>query len=101
MPAPRGHLSLAPSDSKSRLPAALCGRGCLARKRKPLNESSLGPSGEVAEWLKAPHSKCGVRATVSGVRIPPSPPNAQLSVSKAHQKSGHNAPDLLPNLPRL
>src|SRR5271168_4819736 len=30
--------------------------------------------GEVAEWLKAPHSKCGVRATVSGVRIPPSPP---------------------------
>src|SRR5512137_758791 len=30
--------------------------------------------GEVAEWLKAPHSKCGIRATVSGVRIPPSPP---------------------------
>ena len=28
----------------------------------------------MAEWLKAPHSKCGVRATVSGVRIPPSPP---------------------------
>jgi hypothetical protein len=25
--------------------------------------------------LKAPHSKCGIRATVSGVRIPPSPPN--------------------------
>ena len=32
--------------------------------------------GEVAEWLKAPHSKCGVRATVPGVRIPPSPPFA-------------------------
>ena len=30
--------------------------------------------GEVAERLKAPHSKCGIRATVSGVRIPPSPP---------------------------
>ena len=30
--------------------------------------------GEVAEWLKAPHSKCGVRVTVPGVRIPPSPP---------------------------
>jgi hypothetical protein len=29
--------------------------------------------GEVAEWLNAPHSKCGIRATVSGVRIPPSP----------------------------
>src|SRR5215510_9923708 len=31
-------------------------------------------SGEVAEWLKAPHSKCGILARVSGVRIPPSPP---------------------------
>ena len=31
-------------------------------------------SGEVAERLNAPHSKCGIRATVSGVRIPPSPP---------------------------
>ena len=30
--------------------------------------------GEVAERLKAPHSKCGIRVTVSGVRIPPSPP---------------------------
>ncbi len=30
--------------------------------------------GEVAEWSNAPHSKCGIRATVSGVRIPPSPP---------------------------
>ena len=30
--------------------------------------------GEVAERLKAPHSKCGVRVTVSWVRIPPSPP---------------------------
>src|SRR5579883_383229 len=31
-------------------------------------------TGEVAEWSIAPHSKCGIRATVSGVRIPPSPP---------------------------
>src|SRR5580698_6941798 len=31
-------------------------------------------AGEVAEWSNAPHSKCGIRATVSGVRIPPSPP---------------------------
>ncbi len=30
--------------------------------------------GEVAEWLNAPHSKCGILARVSGVRIPPSPP---------------------------
>src|SRR6185437_5934039 len=34
----------------------------------------LGPDGEVAEWSIAPHSKCGIRATVSGVQIPPSPP---------------------------
>src|SRR4051812_38471763 len=27
--------------------------------------------GEVAERLNAPHSKCGIRATVSGGRIPP------------------------------
>jgi hypothetical protein len=28
----------------------------------------------VAEWSKAPDSKSGIRATVSRVRIPPSPP---------------------------
>jgi hypothetical protein len=31
--------------------------------------------GEVAEWLNAPHSKCGIGATLSGVRISPSPPD--------------------------
>lgn len=35
---------------------------------------TLAPSGEVAEWLNAPHSKCGIGASLSGVRIPPSPP---------------------------
>src|SRR5438309_1969501 len=41
----------------------------------PTTRARLVPtSGEVAEWLNAPHSKCGIRATVSGVRIPPSPP---------------------------
>src|SRR5262245_20429699 len=35
-------------------------------------------SGEVAEWLKAPHSKCGILARVSGVRIPPSPPTRSM-----------------------
>src|ERR1700741_2756580 len=44
----------------------------------PLNTAGplerFSPRGEVAEWLNAPHSKCGIRATVSGVRIPPSPP---------------------------
>src|SRR3981081_551226 len=30
--------------------------------------------GEVAEWSNALHSKCGIGASLSGVRIPPSPP---------------------------
>jgi hypothetical protein len=30
-------------------------------------------SGEVAEWSKAPHSKCGVPERVPWVQIPPSP----------------------------
>ena len=37
-------------------------------------ERRTTPRGEVAEWLNAPHSKCGILARVSGVRIPPSPP---------------------------
>src|ERR1700722_12038229 len=32
--------------------------------------------GEVAEWSNAPHSKCGIGASLSGVRIPPSPPSS-------------------------
>ena len=32
------------------------------------------PCGEVAEWLKAPVSKTGIGVTLSGVRIPLSPP---------------------------
>ena len=43
--------------------------------------------GEVAERLKAPHSKCGILARVSRVRIPPSPPdvakNARICLSRA------------------
>src|SRR5678809_1183553 len=49
-----------------------------ARAPRPTGAGILtGPRdfrGEVAEWSKAPHSKCGVRATVPWVRIPPSPP---------------------------
>jgi hypothetical protein len=29
-----------------------------------------------SEWLNAPHSKCGIGASLSGIRIPPSPPDA-------------------------
>ena len=54
-----------------------CRRGLFLAPR-PLDTAPHGSgcraSGEVAERLKAPHSKCGIRATVSGVRIPPSPP---------------------------
>lgn len=51
------------------LPASL-----FAAMRQPAQVSADQLSGEVAEWSKAPHSKCGIRATVSWVRIPPSPP---------------------------
>lgn len=35
--------------------------------------------GEVAEWSNASDSKSDIRVTVSGVQIPPSPPNSSLS----------------------
>src|ERR1700741_137471 len=41
-------------------------------------------SGEVAEWLKAPHSKCGILARVSRVRIPPSPPGTSSALDIAY-----------------
>ncbi len=40
----------------------------------PAPATAHAPRGEVAEWLNAPHSKCGMGASPSGVRIPPSPP---------------------------
>ena len=52
-------------------PTLLFARAALDRYTRSTVQSG---SGEVAEWLNAPHSKCGIRATVSGVRIPPSPP---------------------------
>ncbi len=45
-------------------------------------------AGEVAEWSNAPHSKCGIRATVSGVRIPPSPPKKFASINLGGQRAG-------------
>ena len=54
-------------------------RGAASRAKRPetplarISRVVCGP-GEVAEWSIAPHSKCGVRASVPGVRIPPSPP---------------------------
>ena len=57
---------------------------CARSSREPVSTSpenalNATPSaraapGEVAEWSNAPHSKCGIGASLSGVRIPPSPP---------------------------
>ena len=47
-----------------------------------------GLSGEVVEWLMAPHSKCGVRATVPWVRIPPSPPIANQTANPGFPATG-------------
>jgi hypothetical protein len=52
----------------------------------------LGGHGEVAEWLKAPHSKCGIRVTVSGVRIPPSPPVCSRPTFSTGLASHRNSP---------
>src|SRR4051794_12821252 len=58
------------------LPAA----PCLARHPRLEHRPTEGGKppimapGEVAEWSIAPHSKCGIGASLSGVRIPPSPP---------------------------
>src|SRR5882724_3687995 len=69
--------------------------------------------GEVAEWSNAPHSKCGIGASLSGVRIPPSPPvrkSVRLSKpfrsegchAKAHRaKAGCAARELRPGRPPL
>ena len=43
--------------------------------------------GEVAERLNAPHSKCGILARVSGVRIPPSPPQQTHDVPETYANS--------------
>jgi hypothetical protein len=59
------------------IPRALSGRFSSPRTRHGLRGAAAAPNlrlGEVAEWLNAPHSKCGIGASLSGVRIPPSPP---------------------------
>ena len=56
--------------------------------------------GEVAEWSNAPHSKCGIGASLSGVRIPPSPPlnstKRLVFIDKAARYSVRS-PDWSPN----
>ena len=43
--------------------------------------------GEMPEWSIGPHSKCGVRATVPGVRIPLSPQNPEDKKGSKYDKS--------------
>ena len=42
-------------------------------KRDPISSLSIPLPGEMPEWSNGPHSKCGERVTVPGVRIPLSP----------------------------
>jgi hypothetical protein len=51
---------------------------CLPRHPR-LERPRPARPGEVAEWSNAPHSKCGIGASLSGVRIPPSPPVNKIS----------------------
>ena len=53
----------------------------------PRRNRALTLSGEVAERLNAPHSKCGILARVSGVRIPPSPPSFVRMIGVARART--------------
>ena len=50
------------------------GASCHKPRRLDQPRNAALSRGEVAEWSIAPHSKCGMGATPSGVQIPPSPP---------------------------
>src|SRR5206468_12996053 len=45
-----------------------------------LRAGKIRPTGEVTERLNVPVSKTGIRASVSWVRIPPSPPHKYLII---------------------
>ena len=51
--------------------------------------------GEMPEWSIGPHSKCGVRATVPGVRIPLSP-QTPLTIKVLHARHPKRNPFLRP-----
>ena len=53
----------------------------------------LNRKGKVPEWSIGPHSKCGVRATVPGVRIPPFPLNKRgdFVTSFCFSRKGRNS----------
>ena len=60
----------------------------LCKRTDPLRACSIfraGYTGEMPEWSIGPHSKCGVRATVPGVRIPLSP-QQRLIINQLQKK---------------
>jgi hypothetical protein len=84
--------AIGPVLARISLPRALS-----APPSSPRTRPDRGPNlpvmapGEVAEWSNAPHSKCGIGASLSGVRIPPSPPISDLSVPKTSVTGGATA----------
>jgi hypothetical protein len=65
---------------------------------------AIARDGEVVEWLKAPHSKCGILARVSWVRIPPSPPtsaNGSMQAFELYKYSGIEVGVIPHDMPRL
>ena len=51
-------------------------------KRDSISSLPIPLPGEMPEWSNGPHSKCGERATVPGVRIPLSPQSGFKMTSK-------------------
>ncbi len=73
--APASPLPTGPGGNGKKAASGVLHRGGAAF-RSGLRLHGATASGEVAEWSIASHSKCEVRATVPGVRIPPSPPSS-------------------------
>ena len=56
-----------------------------SRESGAASPSPATEKGEMPEWSIGPHSKCGVRATVPGVRIPLSP-QQRLIINQLQKK---------------
>ena len=48
----------------------------------------LRNKGKMPEWSNGPHSKCGVRVTVPGVRIPLFPPDTDVRAADSKLRHG-------------
>ena len=61
-----------------------------SRESGAASPSPATEKGEMPEWSIGPHSKCGVRATVPGVRIPLSPLTKPDTTGQKTAKSRQN-----------